>query len=1332
MIRRTYRIPIFVLPLLVFILQLMVSFSVLGAGGPERKRVMIGYFQPPGLQDEKDILFRGGTIKYRYHTIPAVAAEMNEAALAGIGRNPNVKYVELDQEVHIVQTPLYPNDPRFGDLWGLNNTGQTGGTPGADIDAPEAWDLQIGEQNVVIAVIDTGVDYNHPDLAANMWVNPEEIPGNGLDDDGNGFDDDIYGYDFYNNDGDPMDDHYHGTHCSGTIAAVGNNGNGVTGVNWNASIMALKFLNSSGSGNTTDAVAAVDYATWMKLNGVPLVAMSNSWGGGGFLQTLEDAIAAANDAGILFIAAAGNDGLNNDSFPHYPSSYEVPNVISVAATDHNDQLAYFSNYGINSVDLAAPGVNIWSTVPGNGYESHNGTSMATPHVAGVAGLVISQFPELENSHLDIKYRILASVDNIPGLPVATSGRLNAYNALIISPYPIIAYQSHSVDDGFGGDGLADPGETIDLIVTLKNSWANATGVNATLDTANPDIVGLPHNINFPDIPAYESRSSSYSIQIDPNCQDGSLVNLTLDIKVGGDDNNSDTFDLQIYGDIPILFVDDDGGRLDELQFINALESNGYGYMVWDVAGRGVPPTAADMIPFQIVIWNIGFDFSGTLSPADESQLSAYLDAGGNLFLSSQDVLWEIGLTSFMQNYMHVSQYSNDLKNPSVTGVSGDPISQGMDLNLVYTFTDYSDDIIPDASAAAIFTNDRSKPCALRYPAGGTSSYKVVFFAFPFEAISPVAADPNNQATVMRRIVEWFQTGGVPDTESPVISAATGDVEDGTTGDPVAISATIDDNVGVASATVHYIPIDAAGETTVPMTNGGGDIWNAVVPVASDKTGNITYYITAEDSAANPARDPDDPGTYSIAVTDNDNPVAAAGSDQSVPVDESVLFDGSSSSDNATGISSYSWDFDVSDGVGTDATGVTSSHIYTGAGTYTVTLTVSDGAGNTDSDTLVVTVGEVSTEPITLDVNGGTPASITPVTASDGDYLIVAVDSYVQFQFQDTTGPSAEPDIASVIIYIQHWDGNPFKGDIIGTIRTTLPDPAGTTAIPTHRGEETDAWDVTDYILSLDDLNAMQLGIQNNSGKDKEININHIYAEVQWGDPGTDPPTTGTDMYVFGDVDNDVNMDLGYAGPFVYANANLRVVQDDPGSTQGVPEATVSGIWEVGIPDDTISYSDSGLTDANGYIALRSDKVKDPLLGTVFKFTVTNVDKGEGWSYDNTLQPSGSTAPVAAPMFVGVYPTALENAFPSFGNPEIWIPFTLSETEQVVISIYDMAGRLIRTLDLGHKSPGAYIKKERAAHWDGKNERGERVSSGIYFYVMKTGSFTAVKKLGIAK
>ena len=261
-----------------------------------------------------------------------------------LAANPHVRYFEPNQNLWTIDA--VPNDSRLGDLWGMNNTGQTGGGNDSDIDAPEAWDLTTGSASVVVGIIDTGVDYNHPDLAANIWTNPGEIAANGVDDDGNGFVDDIHGYDFVNNDGDPIDDDEHGTHVAGTIGGVGNNGSGVVGVNWTSSIMGLKFLDAGGSGSTANAIRAVNYATLMRQQyGVNVRVTNNSWGGGGFSQALRDAINAGANAGILFVAAAGNDESNNDTTPSYPASYDIPSILSVAATDHGDVLARFSNYG---------------------------------------------------------------------------------------------------------------------------------------------------------------------------------------------------------------------------------------------------------------------------------------------------------------------------------------------------------------------------------------------------------------------------------------------------------------------------------------------------------------------------------------------------------------------------------------------------------------------------------------------------------------------------------------------------------------------------------------------------------------------------------------------------------------------------------------------------------------------------------------------------------------------------------------------------------------------------------------------------------------------------
>ncbi len=367
----------------------------------------------------------------------ARAAKSMEQILEELRSDPNIEYAEPNYYWHIYQST--PNDPRYGDQWALHNTGQGGGFVDADIDAPEAWDIQRGSSQVVVGVIDTGIDYNHPDLQANMWKNPGESGNgketNGVDDDGNGYVDDWRGWDFANNDNDPFDDNAHGTHVAGIIGAVGNNGKGVSGANWTVSLVGLKFLTGSGSGTTDDAIEAILYAVQM---GFPI--LNNSWGGGGFSQGLADAIEAANQAGILFVAAAGNNGRNNDTSPNYPSNYTSENVLAVASSDRRDLRSSFSNYGLVSVDLAAPGSDILSTVPNGGYQEFSGTSMATPYAVGVAALVLAQFPGSGPEVL--KYRLMGGVDIVSNFAdrTVTEGRLNAVKAL--STHPLVTTEKH--------------------------------------------------------------------------------------------------------------------------------------------------------------------------------------------------------------------------------------------------------------------------------------------------------------------------------------------------------------------------------------------------------------------------------------------------------------------------------------------------------------------------------------------------------------------------------------------------------------------------------------------------------------------------------------------------------------------------------------------------------------------------------------------------------------------------------------------------------------------------------------------------------------------------
>lgn len=338
---------------------------------------------------------------------------------------PGIEYAELDW---IVSINVTPNDPQYNNLWGMNNTGQTvngdPGVAGADINGPQAWDTFTGDPNFVVAVIDTGIDRNHPDLAANTWINPGEVAGDGQDNDGNGRIDDVYGWDFYANDNNPMDENNHGTHCSGTIGGVGNNGIGVAGVNWRCKLAALRFLGPSGSGSTSGALSAVNYCI-----GKGIKVSNNSWGGGGFSQSMLNAINASANIGHVFVAAAGNSNVNIDASASYPAAYSSANLIAVLATDNNDNRASFSNYGATRVDVGAPGVNILSSVRGTGYAYFNGTSMATPHVAGLAALLYGRNPAWTYS--DVKTQIMNTARPVASLSgrCVTGGVINAQAAI---------------------------------------------------------------------------------------------------------------------------------------------------------------------------------------------------------------------------------------------------------------------------------------------------------------------------------------------------------------------------------------------------------------------------------------------------------------------------------------------------------------------------------------------------------------------------------------------------------------------------------------------------------------------------------------------------------------------------------------------------------------------------------------------------------------------------------------------------------------------------------------------------------------------------------------
>lgn len=435
----------------------------------------------------------------------------------------DILYIELNNIVH--SYAVFPSDTRFNEQYSLYNTLQNG-TSRADISAPEAWEISTGSSDVIVAMVDTGFDYTHPDLAPNAWINSGEVgfdgngrdkSTNGIDDDENGFVDDVRGWNFEKNTNDPMDNMVdgHGSHCAGVIGAKGNDNYGVAGINWQVKIMGVRFLDDRGAGYVADGVKAIEYAISMKAH-----VINNSWGNDEYSPTLLAALRKAEEADIFVVNAAGNDSRNAEFGSIYPAGYLVNNNISVAATNDKDELAEFSNYGFHTVHIAAPGVEILSVRPwAHGWAHMSGTSMASPHVAGVAALIKSAFPNA--TYKQIKRRLMNNVDIIPSVSnkVISGGRLNAFKALeqdatspnAVSKLEILEKRPSSVvlswmgagDDGDDGEAVAYETRLSSAPITSESAWKEARVLSHHVLSKNHsaskhpvfkvEIVGLPIN-----------------------------------------------------------------------------------------------------------------------------------------------------------------------------------------------------------------------------------------------------------------------------------------------------------------------------------------------------------------------------------------------------------------------------------------------------------------------------------------------------------------------------------------------------------------------------------------------------------------------------------------------------------------------------------------------------------------------------------------------------------------------------------------------------------------------------------------------------------------------
>jgi hypothetical protein len=683
------------------------------------------------------------------------------AVVAEYEADPSVEYAAANDVCRVL---VEPNDPRYGTQWGLKQ-----------IHAAEGWDISKGDSSAITGFIDSAVEWTHEDLKGGLWINTlEDINGNGMfdtlpsgnggdlnfyDDDGNGFDDDVIGWDFVSGDNDPRPDNadgsQHGTSTYGIANAVTNNGIGISGLAWDCVGIAFRC----GSGDfvfTTEAIQAMYYAV-----AKGACVLNNSWGNYTFNPSVNGVVQYAHDQGLVVVAAAGNDAV---SALHYPCAYA--NVMCVAATDGSDHLSSYSNFG-SQVDLCAPGDNIMTTTWHNGYENTWGTSVAAPFPTGLVALLKGMHPAWTNTQIENHMYSHCSCDSIDHLNPGHEGdlgwgRINVFKTLGTSVKSnIYMVGDVTVLDGGSGDGDGRPemGERDSLVIWLKNEecWLNALSVQATLATSDTGIYMVDPTSVFPSLANGDSASNAsmpFVFDVSPSF-DPHRVTFLVNINGSpGSYNLQDTLKLMV-GHPDVLIVDDDGGGFYEPFYENALDQIPVAYDEWDTYTLG--DVGAVLSNYCLVIWLTGDDATNTVTAQEQTDLQTYLDAGGLLFISGQNIGQDIGGDAFYSNYLHASFIQATTNDHILDGVPGDEIADGFKILTAGSpgaGNQSSQDVIaPLAGADSIIMYGPGDCAAIKYD-GGT--YRVVYFGFGFEGIASrpeLGYDINWH--VMRKVIQWL-------------------------------------------------------------------------------------------------------------------------------------------------------------------------------------------------------------------------------------------------------------------------------------------------------------------------------------------------------------------------------------------------------------------------------------------------------------------------------------------------------------------------------------------------------------------------------------------------
>ncbi len=752
-----------------------------------------------------------------------------------------------------------PNDPRYNNQWHFQN-----------IMAEAAWDLQKGDSSIIIGIVDSGVDLDHPDIQANLWVNEDEIPNNHVDDDSNGYVDDYLGWDFVGADvsnitpdGDPDQKfNSHGTHVAGIASAVTDNGIGIAGASWNCRIMVTKHAPDEQS---RSIYFGYDGIVYMAENGADII--NCSWGGGSFSQYGQEIINYAHDLGALVIAAAGND-VSGATYsppdtppPHYPASYD--HVLSVAATQSNDEITSWSYYG-PYVDVAAPGQSILSTIPSttgdysNAYASFSGTSMASPLVAGLAALVKSAFPDWSPDQ--IANQIINSTDDISTIGENPkyiraggfgSGRINAFQALTTSAEPLIEIIEIAYNDSIGGNGnmVPEPGETIRMQIYFRNVWGDATNLTVELLTTDYAITLTDNQALLGDVPGgrniFHNRNDDLVFDI---LQDVHPHFVHFTLRFSDSSGFSQEIPIKMALKPLLLFVDDDDGNNNvENYYLELLDSLGIVYEYWEHVNRELPEDL--LVKYPLVIWSCEWTFP-SLNGKDRAEIVNYLDNGGRLFISGQDIGWDLAdptganvpneygrsngaSKTFYNNYLRADYLADQSSFDELSGITSDPIGNGLSFHVYQpgrsSNQQFPSEIRPINGSTSIFNYPNGRSGAIRY----AGNYRLVYFAFGgFEAIVEKAV----RSVVLPRVVNWLN--GFQIAHQPLR-----DTEDTMSNYPVVveISSAID---SINTVILYWNTHDTFPYSKVVMQHQGNGVYYGEIPAQANPT-DVYYFIFAE-------------------------------------------------------------------------------------------------------------------------------------------------------------------------------------------------------------------------------------------------------------------------------------------------------------------------------------------------------------------------------------------------------------------------------------------------------------------------------------------------------